>query len=506
MLYLYVYNLPGFELSVIFRPLVLTLAGLVVTLQFLTRFFGNRKKAALVMSFGLMFLCSFGYLYDIASLQGYDLMTGGLGPDEIRVFGSYFLFLFAGLWFLAKRRQMFAWTYFMNVFAFFAVAMPVVTILVVRYEDSKVSRPADEDLFDLEQTVRSHIPAKPDIYFIVLDGYARADTLRDSLGHENSAFMERLNKKGFWLSETSAANYSLTALSIAATLNYRYLSELSERKRFIARDTRDVRRLLRNNRTLRFLKELDYSIVAFESQYHNLHFQAPDVLFGRWWFVNGFEIGLMQRTPFTWLLRKAGVRVIQDWHRAMARFTLENLPKAVSLESPKFVFAHILPPHPPFLFGPDGEEVNPHRRYDWSDGLAYLKAAGATPAAYGRGYVGQVEFVTKKVEAIVDEILRTSTSEPIIILQSDHGPALGLAGTGISEQESARLRLGILNTAYLPNGGKAAFYEGMSPVNTFRAIFNHYFGTSYEMLEDRHFLSTPGAPYDLIPVMIDGRE
>ena len=195
------------------------------------------------------------------------------------------------------------------------------------------------------------------------------------------------------------------------------------------------------------------SIVAFESQYHNLHFQAPDVLFGRWWFVNGFEIGLMQRTPFTWLLRKAGISVIQDWHRAMARFTLENLPNAVPLESPKFVFAHILPPHPPFLFGPDGEGVNPQRRYDWSDGLAYLKAAGSTPAAYGRGYVGQMEFVTEQVEAIVDEILRTSTSEPIIILQSDHGPALGLGGTSTSEQEAAKLRLGILNSAYLPDGG-----------------------------------------------------
>ena len=46
----------------------------------------------------------------------------------------------------------------------------------------------------------------------------------------------------------------------------------------------------------------------------------------------------------------------------------------------------------------------------------------------------------------------------------------------------------------------------MSPVNTFRAVFNHYFGTSYELLEDRHFLSTPGAPYDLIAVTMEGTE
>ena len=117
----------------------------------------------------------------------------------------------------------------------------------------------DEDLFDLEQIVPRHIPVKPDIYFIVLDGYGRSDILREFYGHDNSAFINRLKQKGFWSSENSSANYSRTDFSIAATLNYRYLSELSKRKRFFPRDTRDVRRLLQKNRTSVFLKELDYS-------------------------------------------------------------------------------------------------------------------------------------------------------------------------------------------------------------------------------------------------------
>ena len=213
----------------------------------------------------------------------------------------------------------------------------------------------------------------------------------------------------------------------------------------------------------------------------------------------------MQRTPFAWLLRKTGIPVIEDLHWAMARFTLERLPEAVALESPKFVFAHVLPPHPPFLFGPDGEELNPRRMYAWADGLTFLGAVGATPTDYRQGYSGQVEFVTKKVEALIDDILRTSTSEPIIILQSDHGPR-GWAGDETLPQVSAGRRLGILSAAYLPYGGQAAFYEGMSPVNSFRAVFNYYFGTSYELLDDQHFISIDSAPYDFVPVTIEGRD
>ena len=145
-----------------------------------------------------------------------------------------------------------------------------------------------------------------------------------------------------------------------------------------------------------------------------------------------------------------------------------------------------------------GRNWPPHRS---SRGLDHQREAYGGECGLG----GDLSPAATGSVAIVGEILRTSATEPIIILQSDHGPLLSLAGAETSEQESARRRLGILNTAYLPNGGEAAFYEGMSPVNTFRAIFNHYFGTSYELLEDRHFLSSPATPYDFVAAMIEGR-
>ena len=45
------------------------------------------------------------------------------------------------------------------------------------------------------------------------------------------------------------------------------------------------------------------------------------------------------------------------------------------------------------------------------------------------------------------------------------------------------------NAYYLPNKGSDMLYKSITPVNTFRVIFNHYFKTRYELLEDKNYFS-----------------
>jgi len=47
----------------------------------------------------------------------------------------------------------------------------------------------------------------------------------------------------------------------------------------------------------------------------------------------------------------------------------------------------------------------------------------------------------------------------------------------------------ILNAYYLPERGKAALYESISPINTFRVILNLYFGAHLELLSDESYYS-----------------
>ena len=138
-------------------------------------------------------------------------------------------------------------------------------------------------------------------------------------------------------------------------------------------------------------------------------------------------------------------------------------------------------PHPPLVFGPNGEEVNPERRYEWKGGLAYVLTPGETGESFRTGYRDQVAYVASLLPGVIEEILTKSASPPIIILQSDHGPP-GVPEVTLADDMSRRAEFAILSAMYLPNGGEAAVYEGMSPVNTFPVIFNHYFGTERSLL------------------------
>ena len=49
-------------------------------------------------------------------------------------------------------------------------------------------------------------------------------------------------------------------------------------------------------------------------------------------------------------------------------------------------------------------------------------------------------------------------------------------------------KLGILNAYYLPSIDKEALYPYVTPVNSFRLVFNLYFGENYKLLPDKNYI------------------
>jgi hypothetical protein len=90
----------------------------------------------------------------------------------------------------------------------------------------------------------------------------------------------------------------------------------------------------------------------------------------------------------------------------------------------------------------------------------------------------------------VQTILAESRTDPIIVIQSDHG-ALGV---------SAEDRMKILNAYYLPGDASRLIYDTISPVNTFRLIRREYFGANLALLEDRSAYSPFDHPFQFTPV------
>jgi hypothetical protein len=152
-----------------------------------------------------------------------------------------------------------------------------------------------------------------------------------------------------------------------------------------------------------------------------------------------------------------------DNDRKARLYAFDKLADIPDIEEPTFVYAHILCPHRPFVFDRNG---NPTKSSTYIRNLWQ-------PIEEKEGYLDQVIFVSKKTEILIDEIISKSDVPPIIILQGDHG----MWWEKGKETE-------ILNAYYLPGKDNQPLYETVSPVNSFRIVFNLYFDTDYQLLRD----------------------
>lgn len=156
-------------------------------------------------------------------------------------------------------------------------------------------------------------------------------------------------------------------------------------------------------------------------------------------------------------------------------------------------------PHPPFFFDADGGLI-PEAEYRLS---AYWDR---------EKYLDQLIYVNSRVETLVEEILSGPKIPPVIIIQGDHGARSTLgdphgdredpANIGWQYPTASMLREStfILNAYYLPDGGNELLYDNISPVNTFRLIFNTYFDQDHELLEDRSYYAPYWQPYNFYDV------
>ena len=61
-------------------------------------------------------------------------------------------------------------------------------------------------------------------------------------------------------------------------------------------------------------------------------------------------------------------------------------------------------------------------------------------------------------------------------------------------------RMRIFNAYYISSDASKLLYDSITPVNTFRTIFNYYFYTDFKLLEDRNYYSFYGFPYQFTDV------
>jgi len=312
----------------------------------------------------------------------------------------------------------------------------------------------------------------PDIYYFILDMYTRQDLLESSFDYDNSDFLNALEQRGFYVAQCSQSNYTRTEISLASSLNLSYLQDLDPK--FTNPESTARAHLwdtLKHNTARYQLENMGYETISFANGFPWSELDDADLFLTPPPFSSGmteFETLFLQ-TTFALTLQDLGWLDLDQINgqnfrdRDLLVFT--SMKDVAQRPGPKFVYIHLILPHPPFVFGPDGEYTDPADF--WNEKKLY-------PAKkFKVGYTNQLTFLNNKMLEAIDTILSESETPPIIILQGDHGPWL----------QPKPQHFFILNAYYMP-GRKTDLYPTISPVNSFRLIFNDYFGGNYDMLKD----------------------
>ena len=340
------------------------------------------------------------------------------------------------------------------------------------------SSPEDLDALKLDCT------NNPDIYFIVLDAYGRADVLQNFYGVDNRPFLDHLQTKNFYVVDQAYTNYIQTVYSIPAALNFQFINPPPKG----IEGTDYFTNLVSENRIMRLLKQCGYKSVAFETGFYFTNHPDVDVFISTNSKLNEFESVLLADSPVDSLVGGLSGPISEDdyqRHRDRVRNAFNQLANLPQMPGPKIVFAHIVSPHPPFVFAANGDPVEPPHSFSMNDGSDYQGGV----LEYRAGYAGQMQFDNKMLENTIDALLDKSSQPPVIIIQGDHGPG-SLLNWHSPWRTCLWERTGILNAYYLPSDGKEQLYPKITPVNSFRIVLNTYFGTNLQMLPDNTYFTS----------------
>lgn len=436
------------------------------------------RRGAILATIFLGLFFSYGHVYHY--FEGHASLGLVLGRHRVLAViyaGAALLAVWVVGW---KLRDLIQATRFFNLMSLILLLFPLIQWAVFGLE--QVRRDWNvADVQGLSQGTGLRVgESVPDVYYIVLDGYSRQDILAERFEFDNSAFVQALRELGFYVADCSQTNYTQTLLAMTSTLNMAYLDDVGEWKQ-----TTDLFELVQQNAVRRIFAEMGYTTVAFETGYYWLNLEDVDVFYtaveravnpGEAQLrVNGFEAMLIRQSAglvLTDLLAflPGGLQPDLEYpnraHAEQVLYAFEKLADIpLEVSSPKFVYAHIVSPHSPIVFGPEGE---------WVTLPADLDDAG-----WRKAHTDQIQYVNQRTLEVVSELITVSAREPVIILQGDHGAM-------ISDQEN---HVEILNAYYLPGDGEMDLYATISPVNSFRVILNRYFGGEFPLLEDVTFRS-----------------
>lgn len=372
------------------------------------------------------------------------------------------------------KRTFFKLTSFLNLLLITLVLFEIISIFFVRN-----SRPVAKETTLQLRDFDSIGAKRPDIYYILFDGYTSSNTLKSAFNYDNIFLDTFLQNRNFYQASHSQSNYNLTPYSMASNFSLAYYDELDTTKTYFLRDFLPGILDVYNAGLPDFFAKAGYNVINL-SIFDIRNYPTKTPSYNLWRIGDAYSRHNMFRKildDIGWLLppffsifnsgptRREYVEK-KDQHflqaRELLKETINDLPPG-----PGFVYGHFVLPHPASYLDSTGTTI-----------LKDVELPTDTAAAKVK-YTGYVGIVNQTIKEIVS-LIRANGRESVIILQGDHG--FKFPGRYAPEHEFSNL-----SAFYFPDGDYSMLYPTVSNVNTFRIILNKYFNQDLQLLEDKTF-------------------
>jgi hypothetical protein len=416
-------------------------------------------------------------------------LTDNLFPD-IALSALYFLLCVSGIVIIVRMRKTWNFEYSVASLNLIGAVLILMTLpALLGYYYRQMIQPPDSEAFEHPRLDDS--TQRPDIYYIILDAYSSNRHLLRDFGYDNSDFTDALEERGFFVAYDSKTSYGLTVVSLASSLNMRYIDESDAEAGARTRSgVHYYRTLVADNAVALELQTRGYTYIDMLSGFAvpstiadvNIDFYAsgPEYYYG----VEGQQQARSAKRGFVPLILNATIfpnfSDSQDVMQPLlintsynflapqrALMTWDEAEKIPEMSEATFTFIHIIKPHGPTSFDRNGNIIDPEH----------------PPDTALHPFFEQLQFINARTLEMIDTILEKSSTPPIIIIQGDHGSRLG----SVQSLDGKRTNFEILNGYYLPGQPDCITDPAIIPINSFRQVLNCYFGTDYPLLEEHHF-------------------
>ena len=477
-------NLVQIQSVVVIQPLLVTLLLILIISGVWLLASRSLEKAALLASVTFLFVFTFGHVYNL--IKGKMLFGFSIGFVKLFIIYLVVLVILIIMVFRIREIPKHLFLYLNSVIAI----LFIVNLLPILVHEIKLIRPNSQQQQTLRQ-VQNKSTGQRDIYYIVLDAYARQDILKFLLNYDNSAFLSALKDRGFYIPPCGFSNYDGTDLTIASVLNYDFLQDLEVSGRTVGQDLVENPNRIIDNKVRSYFKQYGYSFVTGRGFTPENDITNSDIYLN-YFIDNKGKDDLSQKKFSGMYLNTTILRVISElyfenptkyshvpfWlsldlgtNDALAEATFwyyqnnymfDSLEKIPQKPGSYLVYAHINAPHGPYVFQSDGS-------------FQYPLGNPLDPQVEKRLYANEITYLNKRVLKLVDTLLKDSNPQPIIIIQGDHGIHTLTTGLDIHKNLSAY---------YLPGELVTPPYPTITPVNNFRLIIKNYFDSSIQLSPD----------------------